>query len=143
MPQSAPAPPGYDRQSAFPQFSPDFMYVDPRVRAHVSQYPGALHLASEAIFSGLQNRGTPGRFFTLRYDHHAKLGRSSIDYTLESLSWPDLVRLLPIELFTDPHGLRREVPARLISQRAHVRLRARIGALGAASSTTLARRPRV
>src|SRR5271156_4498114 len=45
--------------------------------------------------------GLQGRSFTLRYDHHAKLGRSSIDYTLESLSWPARGRLLPIELFTD------------------------------------------
>jgi hypothetical protein len=76
--------------------------------------------------------GLQGRSFTLRYDHHAKLGRSAIDYTLELLSWPNRVRRFPIELFTDHHGLRRGVPARLISQRAHVRLRARIGALGAA-----------
>lgn len=41
-------------------------------------------------------------------------------------------RLLPIKLFTDLPGFRRGVPARRISPRAHVRLRARIGALGAA-----------
>jgi hypothetical protein len=39
------------------------LHVDSRVRAHVSQYSDALHLASEAIFSGLRNRGTPRPIF--------------------------------------------------------------------------------
>jgi hypothetical protein len=76
--------------------------------------------------------GPQGRFSTLRYDLHARLVRSAIEYTLESLSWPNRVRRFPIELFTDPHRLRGGVPTRRISPRARVRLRARIGALGAA-----------